>query len=56
LAVSAPVDDEPFTAIAPDQAPEAVQDVALVDDHVSVELPPLETVLGFAVNVTVGAG
>ena len=55
-AVNAPVDCVPEVALVPDQAPEAVQLVALVDDHVSVELPPLFTVSGFAVNVTVGAG
>jgi hypothetical protein len=43
-------------ALAPDQAPEAVQDVALVADQVNVELLPLATVLGFAVKLTVGAG
>jgi hypothetical protein len=42
-------------AFAPDQAPEAVQDVALVADQVSVELLPLETELGAADKVTVGA-
>jgi hypothetical protein len=56
LALRAPVDCEPLTALAPDQAPEAVQDVALVADQVSVELLPLDTVLGLAVKVTVGAG
>jgi hypothetical protein len=57
LAVSAPVDCEPLVAaLAPDQAPEAIQDVALVADHVSTELLPLATVLGPADKVTVGAG
>ena len=28
----------------------------MVELHVSVELPPLATEVGFAVNVTVGAG
>jgi hypothetical protein len=57
LAVSAPVDCEPpVAASAPDHAPEAVQDVALVADQVSVELLPLATVLGFAEKLTVGAG
>ena len=46
----------PLTALAPDQAPEAVQEVALVDDQVKVEPLPLATVLGFADSVTVGAG
>lgn len=50
------MDCEPFTALVPDQAPEAVQAVAFVDDHVSLELLPLATVLGLAIRVTVGAG
>ncbi len=56
FAVSAPVGDEPLTAFAPDQAPDAVQDVALVADHDNVEPLPLATVLGLAVMLTVGAG
>jgi hypothetical protein len=55
LAVSAPVDCEPFTALVPDQAPEAVQDVALVAAQVKVELLPLATVPGLAEKVSVGA-
>jgi hypothetical protein len=43
-------------ALAPDQAPDAVQDVALVADQVRVELPPLATVLGLAEKVMVGTG
>ena len=54
--MSAPVDWEPLTALLPDQAPEAVQEVALAADQVNVELPPLATVLGLAAKVTVGAG
>ncbi len=54
--MSAPVDCEPLTALLPDQAPEAVHEVALVLDHVSVELAPLATVLGLALRLTVGAG
>ena len=42
--------------MAPDHAPEAVQEVALVADQVSVELLPLATVLGLAEKLTVGAG
>ena len=56
LAVSAPVDCEPVRGSAPDQAPEAVQAVALVEDQVRVALPPLETVLGLALMVTVAVG
>ncbi len=54
--MSAPVDCEPLVASLPDQPPEAVQAVALVVDQVRLELPPLTTVLGFAVSDTVGAG
>jgi len=39
-----------------DQAPDATQEVALVEVHDSVEVPPLVTVLGLALKVTVGAG
>jgi hypothetical protein len=56
LALSAPLDCEPLIALLPDQPPEAVQDVALVDDHVSFEAPPLATVLGLALKPTVAVG
>lgn len=51
-----PVELEPLVALVPDQAPEAVQEEALVDDQVNVELPPLETLVGSALSETVGAG
>ena len=54
--MSAPVDCEPLKALAPDQAPEAVQEVALVDDHANVEAAPLATVLGLALIATVAVG
>jgi hypothetical protein len=41
--------------LAPDQAPEAVQEVALVADQFSVALPPLVMALGPTLKVTVGA-
>jgi hypothetical protein len=47
---------EPLGASLPDQPPDAVQAVALVEDQVSVELPPLMTVLGVVLSLTVGAG
>jgi hypothetical protein len=47
---------EPLSASLPLQPPEAEQDVALVEDHVNVEVAPLLTVLGFADRVTAGAG
>jgi hypothetical protein len=56
LALSAPLDCEPLIALLPDQPPEAVHDVALVDDHVSVDAPPLTTVLGLALKPTVAVG
>ena len=52
----APVDDEPLMALVPDQAPEAVHEVALLDDHVSVEDAPLAIVLGLALKLTVAVG
>ena len=50
------MDCVPLTALVPDQAPEAAHEVALVAAQVNVELPPLATVAGFAVKVTVGVG
>jgi len=47
---------DPLTALVPDQAPAAVQAVALVADQVNVALSPLTTVLGTAASVTVGTG
>jgi len=52
----APVAAEPLVALLPDQAPVAVQAVAFVEVQASVELPPLATVLGLAVKLTVGVG
>jgi hypothetical protein len=43
-------------AIAPDQAPEAVQAVALMEDQLKTALLPLAIVLGLAANATVGTG
>ncbi len=54
--MSAPVDCEPLKALPPDQAPEAVQEVALVDDHVRVDAAPLAIVLGLALKLTVAVG
>jgi hypothetical protein len=39
----------------PDQPPDAVHEVALVEDQDKVELAPLETLVGLAVNKTLGA-
>ena len=46
----------PLIALAPDHAPDAVQVVALVDDHVSVALPPDVTDAALVERVTVGRG
>jgi hypothetical protein len=56
LAVRAPVEALPLIAFAPDQAPDAAQLLALLTDHVNVELVPLVMLLGAAVSVTTGAG
>jgi len=53
--VSAPVDWLPVIALAPDHAPEAVQEFAFAEDQVRFEVPPLATELGFAASDTVGA-
>jgi len=42
--------------LVPDQAPEALQAVAWVEDQVSVALAPLVMALGPTLNVTVGSG
>ncbi len=47
---------EPLVASLPDQAPDATQEVALVEVQDSIEVPPLVVVLGLALKVTVGAG
>lgn len=46
----------PLVSLAPLQPPVAVQAVALVEVHVTVELPPHATVVRLAEIVTVGAG
>jgi hypothetical protein len=46
----------PLVTLVPAQPPVPVQEVALVELHVRVEAAPLATEVGFAVNVTVGAG
>jgi hypothetical protein len=45
----------PEVALLPDQAPDAVQEVALVEDQVRVDDPPLVTDAGLAVRETLGA-
>jgi hypothetical protein len=55
LAVRVPVDWEPLTAFVPDHAPEAAQEVALVDDQARAAALPLTIELGLALKLTVGA-
>jgi hypothetical protein len=57
LAVSGPVDSlPPVVVLSPDQAPEAVQELALVEDQVSIEDSPVATNGGLATSDTVGVG
>ena len=46
----------PLVALVPLHPPEAVHEVALVEDQVTVELLPDVMLVGFAENATVGAG
>ena len=46
----------PEVVLLPDQAPLAVQPVALVEDQVKVDALPAFTLVGLAERVTVGAG
>jgi hypothetical protein len=55
LALSAPVDCEPLVASAPDQPPEAVQELAFVEVQLRLVLPPLVTLVELALKLTVGA-
>jgi hypothetical protein len=43
-------------ALLPDHAPDAVHEVALLDDHVRFEVLPLVMVLGLALKLTVTVG
>ena len=54
--VSPLIDSLPETALAPDQPPDAEQEVASVEDQMSVDDPPLVTDVGFAVSDTVDPG
>ena len=49
------MDRDPLIGRLPDQPPDAVQTVALVEDHINVELPPLETLVGLALSATLGS-
>jgi len=56
VVVSALVDSLPVGALVPDQPPEAVQDVAFVEDQLSVEDKPFATTIGLAVSDTPAGG
>jgi len=55
VALSAPVLALPFVGSLPDQPPEAVQLDAFVEDQLSIADPPLLTLVGVALRLTVGA-
>ena len=44
----------PLVPLVPDQAPEALHDVVLVELQVRFEFPPMVTVLGEELRLTVG--
>jgi hypothetical protein len=56
VVVSAPVDCEPLTDLAPFQAPDAAHAVAFAATQVNVALAPLAMALGPTLNCTVGVG
>jgi hypothetical protein len=56
VALNAPVDFEPLIACEPLHPPDAAQEVALVELQARVEALPLLTLVGLALNDTVGAG
>ena len=56
MALSAPVLALPFVGSLPDQPPDAVQLVALLEDQLSVADPPLLMLAGLALRATAGAG
>jgi hypothetical protein len=55
VVLSAPVLALPLVGSFPDQPPEVVQLLALVEDQLSIETPPALTLLGVALRETVGA-
>ena len=55
MALSAPVLALPFVGSLPDQPPEAAQLVAFAEDQLSIADPPLLTLVGVALRLTVGA-
>ena len=55
MALTAPVLALPLVGSLPDQPPVAVQLLAFVVDQLSIAEPPLATVVGLALRLTVGA-
>ena len=53
-ALSAPVLALPLVGSLPDQPPEAVQRLVFVEDQLSIDEPPVLTVAGLALRLTVG--
>jgi hypothetical protein len=53
--VNAPVDSLPDVTLSPDHAPVALQVSAFVVDQLSVDSPPLCTLVGDAVSSSVGS-
>ena len=56
MALSAPVLALPFVGSLPDQPPDAVQVLALLEDQLSMADAPLMTEVGLALRLTEGAG
>lgn len=56
FAVRFPVLCEPEVALAPDQPPNALHEVAFVEFQISVAAPPEEMEVGLAAMLTVGTG
>lgn len=54
--MSAPVDCDPVRPLAPAQAPDPVQALALLEDQVRADALPLLMVLGLALMLTVTVG
>ena len=54
LLVTGPVLSVPLVGLLPVQPPEAVQEVALVEDQVRVDVEPMPTLVALVLIVTVG--
>lgn len=56
LAESGPVDSEPAAGFGPDHAPDAMHEVELVADQLSVAAPPWATIVRSTLSETAGEG